>query len=205
MLRIYITRHGQDTDNLAGILNGHRNTLLTNLGREQALTISNKINENNLVFDAVYSSPLNRTFETANIISLIANTPNPKVNPLLIERELGDMTGKKIADIEKLCTPHIVKTNITTYFTNAEGAETFPELLKRGSVLLKKINKKYSSGNILLVTHGDIGKMIYASYYNLDWKSTLQKFHFGNCELLLLAKDSPPESTRIFDIKQYNP
>ena len=67
-----------------------------------------------------------------------------------------------------------------------------------------KLSKKHTSGNILLVTHGDIGKMIYAQYYHLGWEDTLQKFHFGNCELLLLAKDSPTESTHIFKTEQYN-
>jgi len=35
-LHIYLTRHGQDQDNAHGILNGHRNTPLTELGIQQA-------------------------------------------------------------------------------------------------------------------------------------------------------------------------
>lgn len=31
-----VTRHGQDEDNVRGILNGHRNLPLTDLGRQQA-------------------------------------------------------------------------------------------------------------------------------------------------------------------------
>ena len=55
-----------------------------------------------------------------------------------------------------------------------------------------------------MVTHGDIGKMIYAAYYNLDWQQVLTMFNFGNAEILLLAEDSVPEDTHIFNIKQHN-
>jgi probable phosphoglycerate mutase len=35
MMKIYLTRHGQNEDNLNGILNGHRDLPLTDLGRDQ--------------------------------------------------------------------------------------------------------------------------------------------------------------------------
>jgi hypothetical protein len=46
--------------------------------------------------------------------------------------------------------------------------------------------------------------MVYAEYYNIDWREVLESFHFGNSELLLLAPDSPAENTHIFNIEQYN-
>ena len=70
--------------------------------------------------------------------------------------------------------------------------------------MIKEIQEKYKDGNVLLVAHGDFGKMIYAAYYNLDWKSVLLMFHFGNSELLLLSEDSSPEEAHVFKFKQYN-
>jgi len=46
--------------------------------------------------------------------------------------------------------------------------------------------------------------MIYASYYNLDWKEILTMFHFGNSELLILSEDTKPEESHVFKIEQYN-
>lgn len=43
--------------------------------------------------------------------------------------------------------------------------------------MAKLENELKDGGRILLVTHGDIGQMIYAAYYNLDWKDVLQLFH----------------------------
>jgi len=168
MLKIYLARHGQDQDNAAGILNGHRDKPLTNLGISQAHTLADKVKEKNLTFDVIYSSPLQRTFQTASIIGETLHIDNIIKLDELIERDFGIMTGQAVADIEHMCAPDIIKAGKITYFLSPEGAETFPDLINRAKNLLNSIEEKHQDGSILLVTHGDIGKMIYAAYYNLD-------------------------------------
>ena len=204
MLKIYITRHGQDQDNVRGILNGHRDEPLTEKGIGQAHETANKIKESGIIFNKIFSSPLKRTFETAKIISKTTDSPSPQKEDLLIERDFGIMTGKKTSDIEQMCSPDIIKTETITYFLNPEGAETFPQLLERADKILNFVKAKHSDGSILLVTSGDVGKMIYAKYYNLDWKTILKQFHFGNCDLLLLSEDSPATDSHVFRIEQHN-
>jgi len=204
-MKIYIVRHGQDQDNANGLLNGHRDTALTEIGLEQAKQITNKIQEANLVFDKIYSSPLQRAYRTAEIIANRLQLPQPEKLDLLIEREYGIMSGKKITDIEKLFSSDIIlKAQIITYFLEAEGAETFPQVQDRAKQVLEFLTHNHTDQNILLVTHGDLGKMLYAEYYNLYWRDVLEFFHFGNSELLLLAPDSPAENTHILNIEQYN-
>lgn len=204
MLKIYLARHGQNEDNAKGILNGHRDLPLTDTGIAQAGEAANKIKDEGLSFDVVLSSPLIRAFKTAEIISAINNFPKPKVVNELIERDFGVMTGIEQSRIEELCAPDILKADPITYFLSPEGAETFPDLLARANKLLKNLNDTYKDGSVLLVTHGDFGKMIYASYYGLDWKDVLTLFHFGNSELLLLSEESNAEDAHIFMIEQYN-
>ena len=204
MLKIYLARHGQNKDNVEGILNGHRDEPLTEKGIGQAHEIANKIKGVDLSFDLIYSSPLIRAYDTAEIISETIGSTKPVKESLLIERDFGIMTGKKISDIDKFCAPNIIKAEIITYFLDPEGAETFPDLMKRGRILLDKIQKEHKDGNMLLVTHGDIGKMIYAEYYKLDWKTVLTQFHFGNCDLLLMSEDSSPAEAHVFQIPQHN-
>lgn len=114
------------------------------------------------------------------------------------------MTGKPVNEIEKLCSPEIIKSNPITYFLSPESAETFPQLIDRAKKLLSWIEKNNKEENILLVSHGDIGKMIYTAFYNLDWKDTLTEFHFGNSEVLLLQKSSNPEEIHVHKVKQHN-
>jgi len=204
MLKIYLTRHGQDIDNANGILNGRRDEPLTGLGIEQAKQVAAKIKEAGLIFDKVYSSPLGRALQTAEIISDYLNLSEPIQLPDLIERDQGAMTGRRVCDIEKLCSPDILKTDSVTYFLHAKDAETWPGMKERAKRLLDHIRADEKDGSILLVTHGCFGKMFYAAYYDLDWMKTLKMFHFGNSDLLLLSEDSRPEDTHVFKNRQYN-
>jgi len=204
MTRIYLSRHGQDRDNEMGILNGHRDMPLTEIGLDQARQVSQKIKDSGIHFDKVYSSPLQRAYHTAKTITDYLQIECPEKIELLIERDFGVMTGKSTKDIKELCSPDILEAGITTYFLSPKGAETFPQLIVRAKKLLELIKIKHTGQNVLMVTHGDIGKMIYAAYYNLDWQQVLTMFNFGNAEILLLAEDSVPEDTHIFNIKQHN-
>eukprot|EP00580_Thalassiosira_gravida_P018042 CAMPEP_0201677486 /NCGR_PEP_ID=MMETSP0494-20130426/44228_1 /ASSEMBLY_ACC=CAM_ASM_000839 /TAXON_ID=420259 /ORGANISM="Thalassiosira gravida, Strain GMp14c1" /LENGTH=247 /DNA_ID=CAMNT_0048160445 /DNA_START=110 /DNA_END=853 /DNA_ORIENTATION=+ len=246
MVNIYVARHGQDLDNANGILNGHRNEPLTDLGRQQAKDVANKMSKAGfsltstataaadispppsstaLSLSAIYSSPLTRAHDTANIFADILSggdsddaTPNSsggstiEVEVLndLIERDFGIMAGQPTSSIiEKCGKDHILATEKINYFLDPPGAETFPDLVDRANRLLshiQKITEKDSDNNasILLVTHGDFGKMIYAAYYNLQWEEVLRQFHFGNSEVILLAKDSPPEKAHVFETLQFN-
>jgi len=161
-LEIYIARHGQNEDNLNGILNGHRDLPLTELGRQQAHDLGEGIKEAGLTFGSVYSSPLSRAFETAQIVcKILGIKPDPQVIPELIERDFGVMTGVPASEIEARCAPDIVKTDTITYFLSPSGAESFPDLVDRGHLILNIVRSQKKKGSTLLVCHGDIGKMIY--------------------------------------------
>lgn len=182
---IFIMRHGQDEDNVAGILNGHRDTPLTELGHQQAILAAKKMND--IGIDIIYASPLKRAYETARIVANELDVDEVILDNHLIERDFGILTGKPVADIQKY-TDKILKTEVTTYFLEVEGAEDFPTLLERAKKFFSEINERHSNKNILLVCHGDIGRMIRAAYHNIDWKTSL-KTHFDNTEVLELSED----------------
>jgi len=203
-MEIFLARHGQDEDNESGILNGRRDEPLTPLGESQAWEVSEKIKERKMHFDVVYSSPLQRALRTAQTISEISDNPTPFKMEELIERDFGVMTGIEVSRIKELCAPDIIETSTITYFLNPEGAETFPDLIVRSKRVLEKIGQEHAGKSVLLVSHGYIGKMIYAAFYNLPWKRVLTDFHFGNSELLHLSEHSDPSETHIFTIEQHS-
>lgn len=230
-LRIYLARHGQDEDNAAGILNGHRDQPLTSIGIQQAKTVAAKIRSANLSFDAIYSSPLRRARRTAEIIaeegecthtvsssggsseSESATTAAAvQTYDKLIERDFGIMTGIPTKEIMDRCSPNVLVSDTITYFLGPKDAETFPDLIARANGVIEDIcqrhhhnvNDENKLSSVLLVTHGDFGKMLYAAYYNLGWEDVLRQFHFGNSEVLLLAKHSTPDQAHVFQIEQHN-
>lgn len=146
MLKIFLARHGQNEDNVNGILNGHRDEPLTAVGEDQAHTTAAYIKESQLTFDKVYSSPLKRAYRTAEIICKDIGMSKLEIENDLIERDFGNMTGEPISKIEELCTPNIIKTDTITYFLSPEGSETFPDLIRRAKRLLTKIKSIHASG-----------------------------------------------------------
>ena len=204
MLTLYLARHGQDLDNAAGLLNGRRDQPLTAIGLKQAADLAEKIKAAGLRFDKVYSSPLQRAFETAKIITTALNLEPPEKLEMLIERDFGVMTGQPAKDIATRCSPDILETATITYFLSPKGAETFPLLLARAEELLGFLQTSHPGKNLLLVTHGDFGKMLYAAFYSLGWQEVLSSFHFGNSELLLLKEGTDPEKSQVFKSPQFN-
>lgn len=201
-MTIYIARHGQNEDNANGVLNGHRDLPLTGKGREQAVELADGVKQLNLGIKTVVSSPLIRARTTAEIVAKKLQL-DVHVEQMLIERDFGVMTGKPVVDVEKLCAPKIVKAENITYFLEPAGGETFPNLIGRAYEFLTLARRKYEEP-ALFVTHGDIGKMLYAAYYDLPWMHLLTQFHFGNCDLLELSPSSRHDQSHVIHIPQHN-
>ena len=207
MLNLYLMRHGQSLDNLNGVLGGRRDEPLTPLGESQVLAAAQFLKGLGVTFDAIYTSPLERAKHSTDIVRGVLKLSWPEVVDDLTERDVGTLTGEPVSRIEELCAPNILKTEESeegdgaesvTYFLSAKGAETFPQMMTRARRLLKRIAVRYPHGNIILVTHGDIGKMLYASYYDFDWKEVLTAFNFGNADILLLSADAVDGGAHIY-------
>ncbi len=90
----------------------------------------------------------------------------------LEERDFGILTGKKVEDIPRFATRTIQGPSIL-FLVETEGSEDFPRCFERARKVLQEIEKRYKNKNILIVAHGDIGKMIQALYHKWDWERAL--------------------------------
>ena len=185
MVKIFIIRHGQDTDNEKNILNGHRDTELTDLGCEQARDMANKLKNENI--QVIYSSPLKRAQKTASIVGDILKVDKIIICDELIERDFGILTGKSNSDISKYAGNIIVSDGVQ-YFTEADEAEGFSALFERAKQILEKIVTNQSNRNILIVTHGDIGKMLRAVFNGWTWEEGLNTPRFRHGDIIELFK-----------------
>ena len=78
-MELYIIRHGQTIWNATGRLQGHTDIDLDERGRASAIDLGNKLESEGITFDAIYSSPLSRAYETACIIRGRQNIPSSKM------------------------------------------------------------------------------------------------------------------------------
>ena len=184
MSKIFIIRHGQDTDNAENILNGHRDTELTDLGCEQARDMGNKLKNENI--QVIYSSPLKRAQKTASIVGGILEIDKIVICDELIERDFGILTGKPNSDISKYAGDIIVSDGVQ-YFTEADGAESFSTLFERAKQVLEKITVNQFNRNILIVTHGDMGKMLRAVFNDWTWEEGLKTPRFRHGDVIELC------------------
>lgn len=212
-IKFYVCRHGQDLDNEALLLNGHRNQPLTALGEKQAQTVAESIASNEewgQKLDYIFSSPLQRANKTATTIADALNkqrqgdagsatqrrTITVQVLNNLIERDFGCLTGKPLDDINKLPDEDVLRTDKVNYFLKAEGSEDFETLLKRARKVLEEAKEIVLSNKsdddddyvtrVLLVCHGDIMKMMLAVSKNLSWKEALMAPYIANTAVLEL-------------------
>ena len=184
MAKIFLCRHGQDEDNAEMKLNGHRDRPLTELGRSQAADASRTIKDKISNIDVVLSSPLQRARDTANAIARSYDV-SVRVLDSLIERDFGVLTGRSLQDIDRFAG-ETLKTEKVNYFLTADGAETFDELMIRARRIVDHVDRAYTGKTVLLVCHGDIGKMIMAVRRGTSWSASLKAPFISNTEVIEL-------------------
>ena len=168
---IYLVRHGQTDWNLEGRYQGRIDIELNSKGREQASEIKEKLKE--VKFDKVFSSPLKRALETAQIIT----DDDIEIDERLIERCNGELEGKLKSECVNMVD-----------FTDENDSKLGIELLHnfRGRIenFLSEVEKNYSGKNILIVTHA--GVSIYAKcYFEGEPKDgNYSRYKLKNCEVL---------------------
>ena len=181
--KIFLCRHGQDEDNEAQLLNGHRDRPLTELGLKQAEQAAERICSKHI--DVCYCSPLQRAKVTAEKVCEPLGL-HPIIMDDLIERDFGVLTGRPYTDIDQYSNGHLLHTEKVKYFLQADGSETFPQCYARAQECLLKIDTMCKGKSVLLVCHGDIGKMLMAARRKMTWEEALKAPYIANTDCILL-------------------
>lgn len=154
MLEIYFVRHGETEWNLKGMLQGKKNSPLTEKGRSQAVKLGEALKD--IEFEGIYTSPVVRASLTAEIIKGDRDQALYTV-PELREMSFGDMEGLTKKEFERL---HPVQyknlwEDAVVYDPTAFNGETFAQVDKRVMEGLEHLVKSHpNGGKILVVSHG---------------------------------------------------
>lgn len=136
----YFIRHGETDWNKQGLLMGHMDIPLNQTGIAQAKLAQQKLMHHEI--GAVFSSPLQRAYETAKII--IGNKNN-KIQLLHGLKERGFPSGSLHDDLE-----HITTDNLPTPF------EKWSEFSTRVAVSLDYVLAQKTELTSLIVAHGGV-------------------------------------------------
>lgn len=91
---LVLVRHGQSEANVAKILAGRHDSVLTNRGRDQARTLVDRLGGAQLV----YSSPLQRTRDTA---ALAVPHVTAELDQAFLEQDYGSYDGCALAEVPR--------------------------------------------------------------------------------------------------------
>jgi broad specificity phosphatase PhoE len=155
---LLLIRHGRSTANESGIWQGQMDFPLSEEGRSQARKVGKALA--GVRFDGIYSSPLGRAFETAEIIVRETNFPG-EVVPIedLSERRGGILEGTTHAEREAR-HPELAKTFLSLPEEERwtlVGAETDAQILHRFERAISGIRARHPPGaRVVVVSHGGV-------------------------------------------------
>lgn len=146
-MNIYIMRHGTTRYNELGISQGRLNNRLSKSGIELVQKSATKAKD--IPFEIIYSSPLMRTVQTANIVNRYHKVKIIK-DERLTEIDQGIFTGRKYSTL----TPE--EKAIKHSRSKSAGMEQSSEVYARACDFLDELKKTCNYENILIVTHDHV-------------------------------------------------
>jgi 2,3-bisphosphoglycerate-dependent phosphoglycerate mutase len=183
MSLIIFMRHGQAYNNVKKLLVGRNlESHLTDMGKIQVKNTSQILTS--IDIHKIYTSPVIRTVETAEIVSDIIGVPFEK-DERLFEIELGKLVGMYYEDLINKHGNLFVKFYCDNDDENSLlefEVESFGAVKKRISELLKEIVAKHKNENVLLVSHLDPIKAAISLIMNIK-PSSVYDIQISNASL----------------------
>lgn len=147
---ILLIRHGQ-TPTTGTVLPGRAPGLhLSEAGREQAERVAERLAV--LPLSAIYSSPLERTLETAGPTAARISVPVVQ-DAGLLEGDFGDWTGARLTDLYGKPEWKTVQQQPSAF--RFPGGESFTEIRDRMAATLARLRDAHPGGTVACFSHAD--------------------------------------------------
>ena len=171
MTVFFLIRHALHSFGSEAIAGRTPDVHLSAQGQEQAAQLGERLSH--IAFEAICSSPMERTQETANAIAARQNVA-VRVRPEINELDFGDWVGHKLDDLRP--QENWKQFNSFRSGTRAPGGELMLETQNRIVTFMQGLRMEHPSGNVALVSHADVIKSAVAYYLGvpLDLMSRIE-------------------------------
>ena len=178
---IYLIRHGETEWNLNGRWQGHADVPLNPLGVRQAQLVAHRFLSEQLQVDALYSSDLDRAYQTARAIG---NTMKLELQalPELREIDVGRWSGLTYEEI-RIHYPDEIAMIEQGHDIPRGGGESLAALRRRIVAAVESLVARHPHATLALVTHGGSIRMLLA---HADGRSDFSRhsyLHIGNTSI----------------------
>ncbi|MFQ9515908.1 MAG: histidine phosphatase family protein [Eubacterium sp.] len=188
-MEIYIVRHGETIWNEKRLLQGSEDIELNSNGRKLAGITGQRLE--NVHFDKIYSSPLIRAYETANLIRGHRNIPIIR-DDRLRELSFGANEGKDSMKIrEDVNNPFHNFFSRPELYVAPKGGETLEHICERAKEFMEQVIEPQAEEleRVMIVAHGALNKALMCHIMNHGiceyWSGGLQT----NCSVAIVELD----------------
>jgi broad specificity phosphatase PhoE len=181
-MKIYFVRHGESEANLLQEFSNHGDKHpLTDRGRQQAEALARDLM--GIAFHRIFTSPLLRARETAQILSDALNVPT-EINEALREADVGILEGRADPAAWAIFEQIHNAWRAGDLDVRLRGGESFNDIETRFVPFIERLTAEIE-GNILLVGHGSLYRfMLPDLLINIDseWAAP---YPIGNTDFIL--------------------
>ena len=169
-------RHGESVGNAEARWQGQADFPLNDTGRLQARALAMRWKSEGMTFDKIFTSPLVRARETAEIISAAVCAP-VELDPIWLERSIGEYSGLTSQEVHQLPQPDFY----TPYDAVGGDGEGDWELFLRGGLALHNLLRQ-PIGKYLIVSHGGLLNQLIHAVVGVapHANNSGPRFRFGN-------------------------
>ena len=158
MTTIYLARHAESDWNAENRFQGHMDRPLTERGRAQAEALADELADKPL--EAVFSSPLHRALDTAELVAARHDLPAIPVEALR-EVDVGGWAGLSRSEVEVRFPDAFER-----WLAGGEGwenGETYDEMAERVLAAVRQIAGEHPESTVLIVSHGGPIRALHAA------------------------------------------
>jgi broad specificity phosphatase PhoE len=164
MAEIILARHGETVWNVEKIYRGRSDVVLDELGIKQAERLGEYLS--NYVLEAIYSSPLKRALDTANIIARYQKI-DVQIAEGLVDFDYGDWQRLPEREVKSLYPVLLNEWHNNPHKVRVPGGESLEDVRKRAVDVINDVLSNHHE-SVVLVSHRVVNKVLICSLLGLD-------------------------------------
>ena len=187
---LVLLRHGQSLYNKMNKFTGITNIPLTVQGKNEAYNAGKLLR--NYEFDYIFTSHLDRTIETAKIVSSFQHNRSDYIRQIynFQERDYGDLTGKSKCELVDIYGKEQVNQWRRSYYNGPPNGESIRDTQMRVGKAYDNHVKPFVhyGNNVLIVSHGNSLRSLFV-HLGIKTKKEIEHFEIDTGDPICVNTD----------------
>ncbi len=194
---LYCIRHGESTYNAEGRVQGQADVPLSELGLRQGQAVAAALRQ--VPIDAIYSSPLQRAYKTAQMSAIVLGL-EIRTDDRLKELNAGVFQDKLRSELETLYPEELSRWTSGELDFAIPGGESRGDLVRRGTEFLRAL-AGCEFQHVAVITHGRLLITALKALLGIPLEAEPQSLQNGSITRVELNEDGEARLVAIDDVE----